>query len=55
MEFLELALALLALLLVMVRPSTEHFAYVIMCLGWLLMIALYIGHVSGNLLGTMNL
>lgn len=55
MEFLELALALLALLLVMSKPSTENWAFVILWLGWLLMIVLYVGHVSSSLLGTMNL
>jgi hypothetical protein len=55
MEFVQLVLALAAILLVMFKPARENWAFCLMWLGWLLMIYLYVGHVSGNLLGTINL
>ncbi len=55
MEFLQLLLALIVVLLLMFRPKSEIFAYLIMWLGWIFMMYLYVGHTSGSLLGTINL
>lgn len=55
MEFLELSFAFVALLLIWLRPKSENFAFVLMWLGWLLMIYLYVGHTSAALFGNLNL
>lgn len=55
MEFLQLLLALIVILLLMFRPKSELFAYVLLWLGWIFMMYLYIGHTSSGLLGTINL
>lgn len=55
MEFLELSLALIALLLIWFKPKTENWAFVIMWMGWLIMIYLYVGHTSAALFGNLNL
>ncbi len=52
MEFLQLILAFIALLIIWLRPKAESWAFTAM---WLLMIYLYVGHTSGALLGNMNL
>lgn len=55
MEFLELSFAFVALLLIWLRPKSENLAFVLMWLGWLLMIYLYVGHTSAALFGNLNL
>ncbi len=55
MEFLQLLIALIVILMIMFKPSTENWAFCLMWIGWLLMIYLYIGHVSGSLFGLVNL
>ncbi len=55
MEFLELSLALIALLLIWFRPKAENWAFIAMWIGSLLMIYLYIGRTSAAWLGNMNL
>jgi hypothetical protein len=55
MEFVQLVLALAAILLVMFKPARENWAFCLMWIGWLFMIYLYVGHVSGNILGLINL
>lgn len=55
MEFLELSFAFVALLLIWLRPKSENLAFILMWMGWLLMIYLYVGHTSGALFGNINL
>lgn len=55
MEFLELSLALIALLQIWFRPKAENWAFIAMWIGSLLMIYLYIGRTSAAWLGNMNL
>ncbi len=55
MEFLELILVLIALLLIIKKPQKENLAFSLVLIAWVLMVFLYFGHKSSNLLSTMNL
>lgn len=55
MEFLEFLLLLIAVLLIMFRPAKEKTAWWLTVGSWFLMAAIYVGHVSGALLGRLNL
>lgn len=55
MEFLELILVLVALLLIIKKPEKENLAFSLVIIAWFIMVFLYVGHKSSNLLTTMNL
>ncbi|ASM39607.1 dihydroneopterin aldolase [Campylobacter sp. RM12327] len=55
MEFLQLLLVLIALIVIIVKPKMENIAFGIVAFSWLFMIYLYIGHKSSALLTIMNL
>lgn len=55
MEFLELLLILIALILIIVKPRRENLAFGLVMVSWCLMVFLYIGHKTSGLLTTINL
>lgn len=55
MEFLEILLALVALLLIIFRPKREKLAFFVLTSSWALTTILFIVYKSGNLLTIMNL
>lgn len=55
MEFLELLLVLIALILIIAKPEKEKFAFGLVMVSWLIMIFYYVGHKTGALLTVMNL
>ena len=44
MEFLELLLVLIALILIIKKPEKENLAFGLVMVAWLLMIFFYVGH-----------
>lgn len=55
MEFLELLLILIAIILMMVKPEKEKLAFSILIVSWGIMVFDYLGRKSGAILGLMNL
>ncbi|TKX31024.1 disulfide bond formation protein Dba [Campylobacter aviculae] len=55
MEFLELLLILIALILIIKKPEKENLAFGLVMVAWLMMIVFYVGHKTTGLLTTMNL
>lgn len=55
MEFLQLILALVAIVLIWFKPRSENWAFTIMWAGWLLMMFFYVGHTSSAWFGNINL
>ncbi|EGO9899219.1 TPA: disulfide bond formation protein Dba [Campylobacter coli] len=55
MEFLELLLVLIALILIIKKPEKENLAFGLVMVAWLLMVFFYVGHKIGALLTIMNL
>lgn len=55
MEFLELLLVLIALILIIKKPEKENLAFGLVMVAWLLMVFFYVGHKTGALLTIMNL
>ncbi|MBR8461340.1 dihydroneopterin aldolase [Campylobacter sp. faydin G-24] len=55
MEFLQLLLVLIAIIVIIVKPEKERLAFTLVVVAWIFMICLYIGHKSTNLLTNMNL
>lgn len=55
MEFLQLLLVLIALIVIIKKPQMEKVAIGIVAFSWLFMMFLYIGHKSSGLLTIMNL
>ncbi|TKX31075.1 disulfide bond formation protein Dba [Campylobacter estrildidarum] len=55
MEFLELLLILVALILIIKKPEKENLAFGLVMVAWLMMIIFYVGHKSTGLLTIMNL
>lgn len=54
MEFLELLLVFIALVLIIKKPEKENLAFGLVFGAWLVMIVLYVGHKSGAFLTTIN-
>lgn len=54
MEFLELLMVLVALILIIKKPEKEKLAFTLVVASWAIMIILYIGGKSGGLLTTLN-
>ncbi len=55
MEFLELVLLLAAVLLIWLMPRQEKLAWGLTIAGWLMVVLMYVGHVSTSILGSLNL
>ncbi|KEA46030.1 dihydroneopterin aldolase [Campylobacter mucosalis] len=55
MEFLQLLLVLIAVILVIIKPEKEKLAFGLVVASWLFMLIMYIGAKSSNLLTHMNL
>lgn len=55
MEFLELVLLLIAMLLIWLKPEREKLAWSLLIVGWLAVVLMYVGHVSTAILGAMNI
>lgn len=55
MEFLELLLVLIALILIIKKPEKENLAFGLVMVAWLIMVFFYIGHKSSAFLTTINL
>ncbi|WP_169753046.1 disulfide bond formation protein Dba [Campylobacter mucosalis] len=55
MEFLQLLLVLIAVILVIIKPEKEKLAFGLVVASWLFMLIMYIGAKSSNLLTNMNL
>ncbi|MBK1971259.1 dihydroneopterin aldolase [Campylobacter sp. TTU-622] len=55
MEFLELLLVLIALILMIKKPEKEKLAFTLVIIAWLMMVFFYVGHKTGALLTIMNL
>ena len=54
-EFLQLLLVLVAVILIMYKPKFENLAFGIVVFSWLFMMYFYVGHKSAGLLTMMNL
>lgn len=55
MEFLELLLVLIALILILAKPEKEKLAFGLVMVSWAIMIFYYVGHKSSAFLTIMNL
>ena len=55
MEFLELVMLLIAVLLIWFKPEREKLAWGLTIAGWLMVVLMYFGHVSTGILGVLNL
>ncbi|HDZ5036684.1 TPA: dihydroneopterin aldolase [Campylobacter jejuni] len=55
MEFLELLLVLIALILIIKKPEKENLAFGLVMVAWLLMVFIYVGHKASALLTIINL
>lgn len=55
MEFLELLLVLVAVVLLIKKPEKEQLAFGLVIASWALMTFMFIGHKSGAFLTIMNL
>ncbi|ARE81099.1 disulfide bond formation protein Dba [Campylobacter helveticus] len=55
MEFLELLLVLIALILILAKPEKEKLAFGLVMVSWVIMIFYYVGHKSTAFLTIMNL
>lgn len=55
MEFLELLVLLVALLLIWLKPEKEKLAWTLAVGSWLVTVLIYFGHTSSSILGALNL
>ena len=55
MEFLELLLVLIALILIIKKPEKENLAFSLVMISWVMMIVWYLGVKSSAFLTIMNL
>lgn len=55
MEFLQLVMLLAAVLLIWMKPQSEKLAWWLTVAGWLMVVLMYVGHVSHAILGSLNL
>lgn len=55
MEFLELLLVLIALILILAKPEKKKLAFGLVMVSWAIMIFYYVGHKSSAFLTTINL
>lgn len=55
MEFVELLLLCVAVLLLIFKPEQEKLAWWLTIGGWAVVVFMYVGHVSTAILGQLNL
>ncbi|EFR48722.1 hypothetical protein [Helicobacter canadensis] len=55
MEFLELLMVLIAMILIIKKPEKEKLAFNLVMISWVIMIVLYVWHKAGGILTNMNL
>lgn len=55
MEFVELLLLCVAVLLMVFKPEQEKLAWWLTVSGWAVVVFMYVGHVSTAILGQLNL
>lgn len=55
MEFVELLLLCVAVLLLIFKPEQEKLAWWLTVGGWFVVVFMYVGHVSTAILGSLNL
>lgn len=55
MEFVELLMLTIAMLLLIFKPEHEKLAWWLMIVGWAVVVIMFIGKVSSMLLGPLNL
>lgn len=55
MEFVELLLLCVAVLLLIFKPERERLAWWLTIGGWAVVVFMYVGHVSTAILGQLNL
>ncbi|AJC88394.1 dihydroneopterin aldolase [Campylobacter insulaenigrae] len=55
MEFLELLLILIAIILMIAKPEKEKLAFSILVISWAIMVFDYLGRKSGAILSLINL
>lgn len=55
MEFLELLLILISVILIIAKPEKEKIAFSLVAISWAIMVFDYLGRKSGAILGLMNL
>lgn len=55
MEFLEIVLLLIALVMIVFKPEKEKMAFGILMGSWVLMAVIYFGTKMGNILPIINL
>lgn len=55
MEFVELLMLTIAVLLIIFKPEKEKWAWWLTVAGWAVVAFMYVGHVSTGILGALNL
>ncbi|RAX58665.1 dihydroneopterin aldolase [Helicobacter monodelphidis] len=55
MEFLEILLVLIGLIIIIKKPEKEKLAFGLVMVSWAIMAFLFVGHKSSALLTIMNL
>lgn len=55
MEFIEFFMLTVAVLLMIFKPQQEKLAWGLNITAWLLMVFMFLGHVSHTFLGALNL
>ena len=55
MEFLELLMVLIAMILIIKNPDNEKLAFSLVMISWVIMIVLYVSHKAGGILTNMDL
>ena len=55
MEFVELLMLTAAVLIIILKPEKENWAWWLTVAGWAVVLFMYVGHVSTSILGMLNL
>lgn len=55
MEFVELLLLGIAVVIMMVKPEKEKLAWYLTIGGWIVVVLMYVGHTCASFLGALNL
>lgn len=55
MEFVELLMLTIAMVLILFKPEKEKWAWYLTIVGWAVVAFMYVGHVSSAILGALNL
>ena len=55
MEFVELLMLTGAVVIIILKPEKEKWAWWLTVAGWFVVVFMYVGHVSTSILGMLNL